>query len=304
VLRVHRRGNNSDAAVQSELVWMGALREAGIAAPAVVPTSNGNLFVHVGEASDSRQCDLLEWLPGNLFNDLGRVEKGMRIEFCDRFKRLGALAARVHNQSENWQKPAGFERRSWDEGGLLGESPVMGRFWEHTAITPSQNREIMKARLVLGEFLKKFGKTPENYGLIHADFLPENILVHDGELSLIDFDDCGFGWFLFEMATSLFPQINQPFFDDLVAAYTEGYRSEREMSDADLEAFPAFLMIRGFTYLGWLHTRGDNMKHADRLAEEIINGLLRFIPELMQELTPFQRVMVGAMARLRTIARV
>ena len=304
VLRVHRRGNNSDAAVQSELVWMGALRDAGIAAPAVVQASNGNLFVHVGEASDSRQCDLLEWLPGNLFNDLGRVEKGMRVEFCDRFNRLGALAARVHNQSAKWQKPAGFERRSWDEGGLLGESPVMGRFWEHTAITPSQNREIMKARLVLGGFLKKFGKTPENYGLIHADFLPENILVHDGELSLIDFDDCGFGWYLFEMATSLFPQINQPFFDDLVAAYTEGYRSERKMSDADLEAFPAFLMIRGFTYLGWLHTRGDNMKHADRLAEEIINGLLRFIPELMRELTPFQRVMVGAMARLRTIARV
>jgi hypothetical protein len=71
------------------------------------------------------------------------------------------------------------------------------------------------------------------------------------------------------------------------------------MSDADLEAFPAFLMIRGFTYLGWFHTRGQDMKHADRLAEEVLNGLLRFIPELMQELTPFQRVAVSVMARLQ-----
>jgi len=52
VLRVHRRGNNSDAAVQSELMWMGALRDAGIATPAVVPAKNGELFVHVGEESD------------------------------------------------------------------------------------------------------------------------------------------------------------------------------------------------------------------------------------------------------------
>jgi len=299
VLRVHRRGNNSDAAVQSELVWMGALRDAGIATPAVVPAENGDLFVHVGEESDPCQCDLLEWLPGKLFNDLGRVERGMRVEFCDRYKQLGALAARVHTQSEKWHLPADFARRAWDEGGLLGERPVMGRFWEHPLITHRQKREMMKARLVLREFLKKFGKTPENYGLIHADFLPENILVHNCELSLIDFDDCGFGWYLFEMATSLFPQINQPFFDDLVAAYTDGYRSERDMSDADLDALPAFIMIRGFTYLGWLHTSGQNMKHADRLAEEIINGLLRFIPELMQELTPVQRVIVGVMASLR-----
>jgi len=299
VLRVHRPGNNSDADVHSELTWMRALRNDGIATPAVIPAENGDLFVHVGEGSESRQCDLLEWLPGTLFNDLGRVEKGMRDEFCDRYRQLGKLAARVHIQSENWQRPAGFERRSWDVDGLLGDQPIMGPFLEHPALSKGQRREIIKARLVLTEFLKKFGKTRENYGLIHADFLPENILVHDGMLTLIDFDDCGFGWYLFEMATSLFPQINQPFFDDLVAAYTQGYRSERDLSDADLELLPAFLMIRGFTYLGWLHARGQDVKYADRMAEEIIDGLLRFIPELMQELTPVQRVVVNAMALLR-----
>jgi hypothetical protein len=57
-------------------------------------------------------------------------------------------------------------------------------------------------------------------------------------------------------------------------------------------------MIRGFTYLGWLHTRGQNLEYADRMAEEIIDGLLRFIPELMQELTPIQRVVVNVMARM------
>ena len=134
---------------------------------------------------------------------------------------------------------------------------------------------------------------------MHADFLPDNILVHDGRLTLIDFDDCGYGWHLYEMATGLFPQIRQPFFDDLVDAYLEGYRSEREFSREDEEILPAFLMICGLNYLGWLQKRGDNLKYADRLAAEIIAGLLEYIPELMQALTPLQRLGANLAVRLR-----
>lgn len=297
VLRLHRPGNHTDAAVHSELVWMGALRDSGIPTPKVIPTKTGDLFVCVANETDSRQCNLLEYIEGSLFNDLGRVEKGMQAEMCERYKRLGALAARVHIDAENWQPPEGFERLAWDEEGLLGEQSRWGRFWEHPILNQQQKRDILKARLVLQGLLKKLGKTKANYGLMHADFLPENIIVSDDELTLIDFDDCGYGWYLFEMATSLFPQINQPFFDDLVAAYVAGYRSERELSDADLEILPAFLMIRGFTYLGWLDGRGKDIVYADRLAAEIVNGLIGFIPELMQELTPLQRMAVSVMAR-------
>ena len=297
VLRLHRPGNHRDAAINSELVWMGALLDSGFPAPKVIPTKTGDLFVRVENGTDSRQCNLLEYVEGRLFNDLGRVEKGMQAEMCERYERLGALAARVHIDAESWQPPEGFERIAWDEEGLLGEQSRWGRFWEHPILNQQQKREILKARIVLQGLLKKLGKTKANYGLMHADFLPENIIVHDGELTLIDFDDCGYGWYLFEMATSLFPQINQPFFDDLVAAYVAGYRSEREFSDADLEILPAFLMIRGFTYLGWLDGRGKDIAYADRLAAEIVNGLVGYIPDLMQQLTLPQRAAVSVMAR-------
>ena len=101
------------------------------------------------------------------------------------------------------------------------------------------------------------------------------------------------------MATGLFPQIKQPFFDDLVAAYLEGYRSEREFSDEEEELIPAFLMICGLNYLGWLQKRGANLKYADRLAAEIISGLLEYIPQLMAKLTPLQRLGVNLAVRLR-----
>ena len=294
-LRVHQAGLHSDEALKSELLWMGALRDDGFPVPKVVPTDAGELFAIVGEGADASRCSLLEWVDGSLMNDLGRVERGMQAELCERYGRLGALAARLHNHSQSWAPPEGFVRHSWDEDGLLGDEPRMGRFWDHPALTALQRREFLKARIVLQGFLKKLGKTESNYGLIHADFLPDNIIVNADGLTLIDFDDSGFGWHLYEMGTALLPQAVQPFFDDVVAAYLEGYRSERAFSKEDEDALPAFLMICSLNYLGWFQKRGDNIEHADRLAAELIRKLLQYLPQLMQELTLIQRILVNLM---------
>jgi len=292
-LRVHQARLHEDDALRSELTWMRALRDDGFSVPRVLPTNDGELFAVVGEDTDASRCSLLEWVDGKLMNDLGRVEKGMQAELCDRYRRLGALAARLHNHSQSWSPPPGFVRHCWDEDGLIGDEPRMGRFWDHPALTPQQRREFLKARIVLQGLLKKLGKHESNYGLIHADFLPDNIIVNEDKLTLIDFDDSGYGWHLYEMGTALLPQIKQPFFDDIVAAYLEGYRSERAFSREDEEALPAFLMICSLNYLGWFQKRGENIEHADRLAGEIINELLKYIPQLMQQLTLVQRIVVS-----------
>ena len=295
-LRVHQPGLHSDAALQSELEWMGALRTAGFPVPAVARAADESLFACVQAAGVERRCSLLEWVEGRLFNDLGDVERGMEVELCERYRRLGALAARLHGQAMDWEPPPGFTRHAWDEDGLLGDQPRMGRFWDHPDLTPAQRRTFLKVRFVLRRFLEGLGKTT-NYGLVHADFLPDNIIVNDAQLTLIDFDDSGYGWHLYEMATALFPQIREPFFDALVDAYLEGYRSERELSDAEADRLPAFLMICGLNYLGWLQKRGDKIRHADRLAAEIIAGLLEYVPQLMRELSVLQRVLVNMVVR-------
>lgn len=291
-LRIHRDGYHSKEALESEVVWMDALTKSGVHCPAAIRTAEGNAFVTAShpEINESRQCSMLEWVDGEQFDKLGRVEKGVLPELKERYKKLGSVAAQIHNQSEKWQAPEGFFRHAWDKDGLLGENPLWGRFWEHPQLTKHQKHQMLKARIVLQGLLDQIGKQPSNYGLIHADFLPENVLFSDDKLNLIDFDDSGYGWHLFEMATSLFPQINQPYFDDLVSAYVEGYRTKRDFSEEQLEILPAFLMIRGFAYIGWLMTRTESFPMGDRIAKEIAEGLCEFIPELMAELNPLQRV--------------
>lgn len=295
-LRVHRPGYHSEQALMSEQAWVTALDESGIHTPRVQPSLTGETLLTL----QGHCCTVLEWSPGELFDQLGRVEQGVLPELCERYQALGEMAARLHNQGQGWQRPQGFERHRWDIDGLLGENPLWGRFWEHPLVRPEQRKLFLKARLVLKGLLQQVGQDAQSFGLIHADFLPENILVHEGQLTLIDFDDCGFGWYMFEMATSLFPKINEPYFDDLVAAYVGGYRRHRAFSEEHLEIFPAFILLRGLTYIGWLMERAENLKHKDRLAREIIDGLCDAIPELLDELTPLQRVGVNCMAWWQT----
>ena len=109
--------------------------------------------------------------------------------------------------------------------------------------------------------------------------------AHDARLVA---DHLGIAHYTFDRREMFEERVVAPFVD----AYLEGYRSERAFSDKDAQYLPAFLIICGLNYLGWMQKRGENLKYADRLAQEIIGGLLEYLPKLFAELTPLQRLAV------------
>jgi Ser/Thr protein kinase RdoA (MazF antagonist) len=161
----------------------------------------------------------------------------------------------MHNQTAAWSYPTGFCRHAWDTAGLVGEQPFWGRFWELEALTEDQRELLISTRTRIADELASRGMEPEHYGLIHADLVPENVLVDGPDLRVIDFDDAGFGWHLFDLATSLYFITGESIYPAARAALIRGYRSERELSEDVLQCLPLFLAARGTTYLGWLHTR-------------------------------------------------
>ena len=54
------------------------------------------------------------------------------------FRRIGEIAASIHNQSTTWNEPDAFTRRRLDLEGLLGDTPFWGRFWEHAELTSAE----------------------------------------------------------------------------------------------------------------------------------------------------------------------
>jgi Ser/Thr protein kinase RdoA (MazF antagonist) len=257
VLRVHRSGYHSDGELDSEFVWMRALEEAGIAVPRAIRSRHGRDFeiVAIAGSGGTRQIDVFEWIEGR---QLGSVESGVganAAEIAEQYHTIGRIAARMHNHTADWQHPVGFRRHSWDAEGLVGEQPFWGRFWELAELTSEQRRLLLRARAKIADELAAYGTSPDRYGLIHADLVPENLLVDGKRVQVIDFDDAGFGWHLFELATSLYFLTGDAMYPTARAALIRGYRSERELPDEALRRLPLFLAVRGTTYLGWVHTR-------------------------------------------------
>ena len=259
-LRVHRHGYHDDRALASEHLWVRALAAAGLAVPEAIRARDGRDFVHVStdRISVPRQVDLLAWIDGER---LGSVEAGLgqdaeRIEAI--YRCMGTTAARFHNQAANWAPPRGFYRHSWDLHGLLGEQPFWGRFWELAELTAAQRALVIKARAALTLELRDYGQSTNNYSLIHADFVPENLLVQGDRVQVVDFDDAGFGWHMFELATALYFIQNDPACALATSALIAGYREFRPLADADVARLPAFLAARGLTYLGWAQQRRDS----------------------------------------------
>jgi Ser/Thr protein kinase RdoA (MazF antagonist) len=257
VLRIHRLGYHSDESLRSELTWMKALAASGIEVPQVVPSRSGNAFEHVAcdGVPGPRQVDVFEWIDGA---QLGSVEQGLADDpqWVERtYAIVGELAARMHNQSCAWQAPAAFQRHSWCDEGLAGDTPLWGRFWELEGLQPQQRTLFEQLRARLTQDLAHFGKTPDRFGLIHSDLVPENILIDGDRLRIIDFDDAGFGWHLFEIATSLYFIRRDRLYETARNALIAGYRRHRALPDEHLRLLPMFLAARGTTYLGWVHTR-------------------------------------------------
>jgi Ser/Thr protein kinase RdoA (MazF antagonist) len=95
------------------------------------------------------------------------------------------------------------------------------------------------------------------FGLIHADLHPGNVLVGPGGLTVIDFDDAGFGWHVYDMAVALYYVANRPDFPTLRAAFLSGYSAVRDLPPHTEDLLPMFLLIRSLALIGWLHQRPE-----------------------------------------------
>lgn len=278
-LRVHRANYHSDAALRSELQWMDALNREGIKTPDVIPAADGELFkvISVEGVPEPRQVDILGWVEGEALGSIEEGASGDAETTIANYRIVGELMARLHNQAQRWDKPAGFTRHAWDVEGLVGEHPLWGRFWELKALNDDQRALIERAREKVRVDLEVFGQGEDRYGLIHCDFLPENLLRSADGMRLIDFDDSGYGWHLFDIATSLFFIADDENFDAIFDAFITGYRSERALPASHEELMPLFFLIRGLVYLAWAHTRQetDTAKELTPILVEAVTALAR-----------------------------
>jgi Ser/Thr protein kinase RdoA (MazF antagonist) len=117
--------------------------------------------------------------------------------------------------------------------------------------------------------LEAFGTGPDRYGLIHADMRLANVLVDGNHVTLIDFDDSGFCWHLYDLAASLSFIETRPDLEDLIEAWCGAYRSRRALPADHLELIRPMILLRRMALLAWIGSHGETdlaRRHAPRFA--------------------------------------
>jgi Ser/Thr protein kinase RdoA (MazF antagonist) len=261
-LRLHRQGYRSDAELMSELDWMSEVSRNGVSVPMPLPSLAGAKLVLV----DGVQVDVLSWLTGTTLDHMLPEMSARRRQ--QTFHQLGIQMAELHRISDAWHGAAACDRPNWDRDGLVGPAPLWDRFWENPKLTVEQKKLLIAFRDNARRDLDKHDAT-QDFGLIHADLVSQNVMVDDDVLHLIDFDDGGFGYRLFEVATAFYPHRNSADFDTLKTSLAAGYHSIRPLNMSGLDLF---LALRAMTYVGWNIARLDEDPSGERNARHITSA--------------------------------
>jgi Ser/Thr protein kinase RdoA (MazF antagonist) len=255
-LRLHREGYHSQSALQSELDWMAMLAQGGIKVPTPLATRDGHYLVKLFSPNDfARNADLLTWLDGAPLGHSNEMLCHDDAMLSSIFKNVGATLAHVHNLSDAWKRPKSFSRPNWDAEGLVGEQPFWGRFWTISDVSAEEADILTRIRDLARSKLAAYVSQGADYGLIHADLVRENILIAENEVCFIDFDDSGFGFRMFDIATTLIKNQHEPAYELIKQSLFAGYESQRPISAGDKATLPLFLVLRSLTYLGWAEAR-------------------------------------------------
>ena len=272
-LRIHRKGYHDLEELNSEHAWTSCLSNAGLSVPEAVATRNGQAYASVSflNSDECRYVGLVKWLEGTILNDLilGLEEK----DVSDLYESFGRVIAKFHEATMTWEVPKDFKRHSFDTEGFLGSKPFWGRFWESENANSIERQALTLIRNNLIESFSKLPKDIKFFGMIHADMHSQNVLIQGEKLSVIDFDDAGFGWYGFDLAVAVWDRLDFTatgcYFDIAYESLIKGYLQERPNANDIIETIPTFLLMRTMMLIRWIEDRPEA-------------GYEAFIPVLIQ----------------------
>jgi Ser/Thr protein kinase RdoA (MazF antagonist) len=251
-VRVHRDGYHPRNAIASELAWLLALRADGVViTPVPQGGRNGELIQSVGHPSlpRPRNVVMFAWESG--------VEPSEKDRLHEKFDLLGEVAARMHLHSLAWKRPPSFERLTWDFRTSLGDAPHWGSWRNGMGLDAEKTALFARAVDLIERRLARFGKTPDRFGLIHSDMRLANLLIDGDVVKVLDFDDSGFSWHLYDAATAVSFFEHEAHVPDLMAAWAAGYRRIRELPAEDEAEIPTFVMLRRMILVAWIGSHAE-----------------------------------------------
>lgn len=247
ILRISFRPDRTAEQIQAELHFVNYLAEHGARVSRPIRSQKGNLVetLHVRR----RPLHMVTFVKGKGMRvpDNGyRYREDAPIE--EYFQNWGRALGQIHALTKNYKpKNNQAKRPDWFE---IHQSRVRVE-----ALVPERLPIVRERIRSLLEQVRSLPKDRDSYGLIHGDFYDGNFTVDytNGAITLFDFDDCCYFWFMYELASAWEGGVGRTMYRGLgerkafMKHYMEqvmaGYDRENTLSADWLARLPLFVML-------------------------------------------------------------
>jgi Ser/Thr protein kinase RdoA (MazF antagonist) len=265
-LRININSPRSISNLKAEIAWVFFLRnDARVPVPHPISTTENQYFVTVDNTSGNSEfkCVLYSWLDGEELGDEPTPEQ---------IHSLGAAMATLHLSSKDFELPAGaelpyFQDPMWEtEDFLLSSKSVL---------EPEAKSLITQALVVIKSEIDELYRQHAQQ-IIHADLHGWNVMWHEGQVAVFDFDDCGIGLPIQDLATAIY-YLDTPEQD---AALKEGYASVAPLPEYSESQMQMFMIQRRIILLNYLYETSNEEHRA--MIPEYLEESLRRISKFLQ----------------------
>ncbi len=227
LLRFNHASERQVKYIAGELAYIERLASRGIRVARPLPSLPGNLIESVETPMGLFHCALFEFLDG----------EHREMEALDEtaLKAWGRALGEMHRAGE------GFKVEG--QPGWQDQIALIRELVPHSETLVWQEVESVEKKL------QALPIDQTNYGLIHFDFEPDNIVWLEGGIGIYDLDDCAYGWFVMDISNALSSEL----FDDRLERFNpaeprmgwflDGYRAARQVGEDELKQMPLFLRL-------------------------------------------------------------
>jgi len=239
ILRIAHSSHRSLEMTEAELEWIQYLVRHGVNAAAPITSIEGKLAGRVNLDDSYFVVTAFEKAEG------GKPDGMTFMENNDMIRKLGRLTGKIHALSKKFPADKrGLQRKNWNENHYLS------KFADYI---PAPYTHVIEKTNQFMDGLHSLPRDPDGFGLIHGDINFNNFHVYNGELTLFDFDECEYNWYVADIANPLFYVTPLPsdgedkrnraakrFYDH----FMDGYARENTLDALWLKRMPQFLRLR------------------------------------------------------------
>lgn len=163
------------------------------------------------------------------------------------YQQMGRIAAYIHTFSRQWTKPANYKRIewTWETAFAKGWNNYYGLHYSDCSILKAKDIAAIDTCVDLIKVrTEAYGKGPDRFGMIHSDLRTSNLLIKGDKITVLDFDDCGEGWFMYDLACIMGLMEHRPDLEELIQHIVKGYREIAPLSAEDEQEIMTFVMMR------------------------------------------------------------